>query len=322
MNKTTNKLPLILFGIIILCFFLPFVNVSCSGQKVMSITGVQMLTGTTFQEPSLFGEKTKSYNAKPEPLAAIVLFIAAFGFLPLLVPSFYFKIWNYVLSVAGAALLLILKTKIDGDFVRQGGSLSGLTLEYDIGFWLSFILFIVILTVSLISNFQENKRSYTDNYPINAKHFEAKRNGLKNQEGDIDQNMAKGVVKTFADKSNAELIAICREHNEQEWSQEAFEAARQILSQRGEPIPITQTLKLNGEKELIMQQEKTKGIILTIIGGAIGVWVFTRLTSFAGQLKTWAPPFTGYEVSTLVGAGIALILIIVGVIKLTKKQQD
>ena len=162
MNNSTNKLPPILFGIIILCFLLPFVNVSCSGQKVMSITGVQMLTGTTFQEPSLFGEKTKSYNAKPEPLAAIILFIAAFGFLLLLVPSFYFKIWNFILSVAGAALLLILKTKIDGDFTSQGGGLSGLTLEYDIGFWFSFILFIVIFIVSLVSNSQENKRSDTE----------------------------------------------------------------------------------------------------------------------------------------------------------------
>lgn len=159
MNKTTDKMPLILFGIIILCFLLPFVNVSCSGQKVMSITGLQMVTGTTFQEPSLFGEKTKSYKAEPESLAAIVLFIALFGFLPLLIPSLYFKIWNFVLSIAGAALLLVLKSKIAGDFARQGGGLSGLTLEYDIGFWLSLILFIVIFVVSIVSNAKKNKKS-------------------------------------------------------------------------------------------------------------------------------------------------------------------
>lgn len=159
MNKATNKLPQILFGIVILCFLLPFVNVSCSGQKVMSITGIQMLMGTTFQEPSLFGEKTKSYKAEPEPLAAIVLFIAAFGFLPLLFPALYFKIWNFILSIAGAALLLALKTKIDSDFARQGGGFSGLTLEYDIGFWLSFILFIVIFIISIGANAQ-NKKSF------------------------------------------------------------------------------------------------------------------------------------------------------------------
>ena len=70
-----------------------------------------------------------------------------------------------------------------------------------------------------------------------------------------------------------------------------------------------------------MQQSKTLSIILTIIGGAIGLWVFTRFTSFAGQMHTWSPPFSAYEVTTLIGAAIALILIIIGVINLTKKRQ-
>ncbi len=152
MMRTTNKLPQILFGIIMLCFLLPFVNVSCSGQKVMSITGLQMVTGSNFQEPSLFGEKTKSYHSKGEPLAAIILFIAAFGFLPLLIPSLYFKIWNFILSIAGAALLLILKEKIANDLASQSaGEFSGITINFDIGFWLSFILFILIFIIAITS---------------------------------------------------------------------------------------------------------------------------------------------------------------------------
>jgi hypothetical protein len=156
MKHATSKLPPILFGVVILCFFLPFINVSCSGQKVMSITGVQMVTGTTFDEPSLFGETSKSHKAKAEPLAAIILFLAAFGFLPLLVPSLYFKIWDFVVSISGAVLLLAMKTKFDGEFVRQGGGgLSGLTLEYGIGYWLSFILFVLIFFISLVSSSQK-----------------------------------------------------------------------------------------------------------------------------------------------------------------------
>lgn len=70
-----------------------------------------------------------------------------------------------------------------------------------------------------------------------------------------------------------------------------------------------------------MQQTKTMGIILTVIGGSIGIWVFTRFTSLAGKLHTWGPPFTEYEVTTLASGTIALVLIIVGLINLTKKQQ-
>ena len=64
---------------------------------------------------------------------------------------------------------------------------------------------------------------------------------------------------------------------------------------------------------------KKLGIFLTVVGGAIGIWVFTRLTSLVGKLHTWQPPFTEYEITTLVCGAIALVLIIVGLINWTKK---
>jgi len=64
---------------------------------------------------------------------------------------------------------------------------------------------------------------------------------------------------------------------------------------------------------------KKLGIVLTVIGGAIGILVFTRLTSLVGKMHTWQPPFTEYEITTLVGGAIALVLIIVGLINWTKK---
>lgn len=47
---------------------------------------------------------------------------------------------------------------------------------------------------------------------------------------------------------------------------------------------------------------KKSGIILTVIGGAIAIWVFTRITSVYGKLHSWEPPFTEYETTTIVGA--------------------
>jgi hypothetical protein len=71
-----------------------------------------------------------------------------------------------------------------------------------------------------------------------------------------------------------------------------------------------------------MEQAKTMGIIFLVIGGAIGIWAFTRITSFAGQLHSWTPPFTEYEMMTLGGGAIALVLIILGLINLTKKHDS
>ncbi|HIE26868.1 TPA: SHOCT domain-containing protein [Candidatus Poribacteria bacterium] len=70
----------------------------------------------------------------------------------------------------------------------------------------------------------------------------------------------------------------------------------------------------------------TIGIIVCVIGGVLGVWVITRFTSFAGQLHSWSPPFSEYEVVTLVGLGAAAIFVIVGLILLmlgfTRKSES
>lgn len=68
-------------------------------------------------------------------------------------------------------------------------------------------------------------------------------------------------------------------------------------------------------------QLKNLGIILCVLGGAVGAWVFTRLTSVVGKLHSWEPPFTEYETTTIIGACIAVLLIIIGLISLTKKKE-
>lgn len=68
-----------------------------------------------------------------------------------------------------------------------------------------------------------------------------------------------------------------------------------------------------------MQLSKTLGIVLTVLGAAVGVWAFTRVTSVMGQLHTWQPPFSTYETITVIGAAISIVLIILGIIALVRK---
>ena len=42
--------------VIILLFLLPFVNLSCSGQTIMSLTGFQLISGTEYSEHDMFGQ--------------------------------------------------------------------------------------------------------------------------------------------------------------------------------------------------------------------------------------------------------------------------
>jgi len=61
----------------------------------------------------------------------------------------------------------------------------------------------------------------------------------------------------------------------------------------------------------------TVGIVCTVLGGMLSLWVIARLSSAVGRQQTWAPPFTPYEWMTLGGAVGAAALLIVGLIQWT-----
>lgn len=66
-----------------------------------------------------------------------------------------------------------------------------------------------------------------------------------------------------------------------------------------------------------MKTGKTIGVVCTVLGGAVGLWVIARLSSVLGQQQTWAPPFEAYETATLAGAGVAVLLLIAGLTRWT-----
>lgn len=66
-------------------------------------------------------------------------------------------------------------------------------------------------------------------------------------------------------------------------------------------------------------QKKTLGIILTVIGAVCDIWSYTRITSITGQMHTWSPPFESYEIITIICGIFGVILIIAGIIFLSKK---
>lgn len=68
-------------------------------------------------------------------------------------------------------------------------------------------------------------------------------------------------------------------------------------------------------------ESKQLGIVLVVLGGGIGLWVYTRFTSLMGKMCSWSPPFSSFEAFTLIGAIIALVLITFGLIMLTSKPK-
>jgi hypothetical protein len=77
-RKKVSSATLIL---VLICFFMPFVTFSCGGQKLVTLSGMQLVTGTTIEEPQMFGPPKKTKLA-PECMALLTFLavIAGLGF--------------------------------------------------------------------------------------------------------------------------------------------------------------------------------------------------------------------------------------------------
>jgi hypothetical protein len=130
----------------LICFFLPFVTFSCQGQKVASFSGLQLATGTTIQQPQMFGPP-KSQKVGAEPLAVLALLSVLAG-----VGASFLRGKKGAGSSAGLALLAVillaaLKSKLDGDALRQGA--GAVQVNYEAGYYLTLILLLAAIGASV-----------------------------------------------------------------------------------------------------------------------------------------------------------------------------
>lgn len=117
------------------CFFLPFVTLSCPGANI-TLSGVQLVTGTTVEEPQMFGGPTQR-ELGSEPLAVLAFLCVLAGLVVGLASPKGVRAISVGLGVLGAVLLLALKAKIGSDVSRQGEGM--LSVSYGLGYWLALL---------------------------------------------------------------------------------------------------------------------------------------------------------------------------------------
>jgi len=125
-----------LFGIALLFFLLPWVEVSCQGHKVATVNGFQLATGTTIE-----GQRTKG-----EALAIIALLSTIAGLILCFSKN---KMKSLILigaSGLGAIMLLFLKLKLDGDVLREGRGI--VQLSYGAGYYLTMLSFLSVIGIN------------------------------------------------------------------------------------------------------------------------------------------------------------------------------
>lgn len=138
-----------LLGITLLLFLLPWITVSCSGQKIFTFSGTDLAIGKTAQVPQAFApskkENTREGNATVAFLAGIAGTLAGF----LIKVERVQKIALTVCGSAGCFSLFLLKSKLDGEIVAQGAGM--VTIDYHFTFWITLILFLGVGIINTLS---------------------------------------------------------------------------------------------------------------------------------------------------------------------------
>ena len=136
--RLSSRVSPAIFLLSVLCFFFPFVTVSCGGHKIASATGVQLATGTTLELPQAFGP-SREQKVGQEPLSAVAALCAVIG-LGVSFAGARAAIVPAISGVVGTLSLLIMKSRLDNVIAKRGQGV--LQVNYEIGFFLALLLMI------------------------------------------------------------------------------------------------------------------------------------------------------------------------------------
>ena len=100
-------------------FLLPFCNISCSGTKIVTFSGVQLVTGTTISIPNLGGsEANNNQHIPPNSWAIIACAASIFGFcISLIYPRP--NILAGIIGIFGSFALIMIQFNINKKLVNK-----------------------------------------------------------------------------------------------------------------------------------------------------------------------------------------------------------
>jgi hypothetical protein len=127
MENRKSIASILLFVGSALCFFLPFVTVSCGGVKVFTLSGQQLATGASIQIPQAFGPP-KAQRTDPNPLASVTALCALLG-VALSLAGRKLAVGGVVTGAVGAVSLGVMGARMQGDIQRATEGLGQASLE-------------------------------------------------------------------------------------------------------------------------------------------------------------------------------------------------
>ncbi|ERI93342.1 hypothetical protein HMPREF1982_01766 [Clostridiales bacterium oral taxon 876 str. F0540] len=127
-----------LFGLIVICFFLPFVTVSCQGRQIAALSGIDLA----------FGKVIQGQRINPNTFALLSFITAVIGIFTGFLKNIKNNIISAIIGAVGFVCVLLIKSdissiKIDSQYIKL------LKVDYRIGLVLVIILFLCVIFYNL-----------------------------------------------------------------------------------------------------------------------------------------------------------------------------
>lgn len=144
-----NLIP-ISFLLVIIFFFTTFCTVSCGGEKLTTLSGIDFVTGKTVSKTGmsggLMGGSSKSERMPPNIFAILAFGSAFVGLGMYIIKEKRENIAGTVAGLVGTLCLLILYIGISNKISSEGQGY--LSVSFNFGYWISLLGFIVAGVVS------------------------------------------------------------------------------------------------------------------------------------------------------------------------------
>jgi hypothetical protein len=197
-----------LAGIVVISFLLPFVQITCGGQRIASMTGIDMAIGKTVKPPDMAAmmgspethdyrydsdlakpyldttsqdsinqaaDPTGKGEIKPEPTAAAAFILSVIALVAALGAARKAMLTSAVCSGLAAISLFVLKTGFDGQIPPEASAI--VVVEWTTAFWVAMISAAVLaaFTARLLSDKSDSIerprlviQSYADKHPTSS----------------------------------------------------------------------------------------------------------------------------------------------------------
>lgn len=165
-DEAERRSPIV-FAIAAICFVLPFVSFSCSGQRYATLSGLDLVRGakvtvdqdalegftdgldeafgTSSDQESASTTESQSEDTDPEIWAIIALAAALIGIVIGLVTKNRVRtIGSLAAAAVGILSLAILHSVLSGEFDIPKEAQGIVAFEYRFGYWLVVLLFAVL----------------------------------------------------------------------------------------------------------------------------------------------------------------------------------